>query len=63
MKKHITKLIGIALVAFYLLGCDDDELQPEDPRQTDTSVQFERKQDEHLEDGGEKERSTCPVRP
>lgn len=54
MKKHITKLIGIALVAFYLLGCDDDNLQPQDPGQTGISVQFEKKQDEHLENGGDK---------
>ena len=54
MKKHITKLIGIALVAFYLLGCDDDELQPEDCGQTGMAVQFEGNQDELLEDAEEK---------
>lgn len=54
MKKHITKLIRIALVGFYLLGCNDDDLQPQDPALTDISVQFETGQDEHLENGGDK---------
>ena len=40
MKKLIVKLIGISLLAFYFLACDDDEKENIDPTHAQRVVQF-----------------------
>ncbi len=52
MKKLIVKLVGISLLAFYFLGCDDDDLG--DPFESIPTVQFKVQSDSANENDGEK---------
>jgi hypothetical protein len=52
MKKLIVKLIGISLLAFYFLACDDDDLN--DPFKSIPTVQFKVAKDTVNENEGEK---------
>ncbi|MEX2233823.1 MAG: hypothetical protein WD824_16780 [Cyclobacteriaceae bacterium] len=60
MKKQILKLIGLSLVAFYFLGCDDEEIKNPDPTHSRVWIQFPLDKETIKENAGEKTIKVTP---
>ena len=51
MKKLMLKIVGIALLGFYFLGCDNEEITNDDPKQASIMEQFVTRHVTYKEEG------------